>query len=338
MTETEDPRVGAGNAAVKHKLDEFSELFRSGLVLVVHESGMACSKYAQTLIKQCEDRGIRCEMLPIEQVDDLEALIKYTGLFLVLPAPTGGTEDAAVLAHFEAVYAFYRERKPQGLTSILTAGHPWWFAGPVHAYLWGYGPDDVNPFPAQEKPCVVRYFTDPTSLGDIFEDYRPPPFPPGFDANQYLLENGVKYWKLVRDWGVQTLAESDAIYELIEARRAFYDNPIFPKLSKPRKTGEGNRLDQVLQNPDQKFDDDDLEPHQLRDNEAKRKARKAYKESGAKVVRETLKVIRAKYPHVTRPDERTNTKDNQKAFKDLYDATLALHTLPADMRYRVAES
>ncbi|WP_157984555.1 hypothetical protein [Lentzea terrae] len=300
---------------------------------------MACSKFAQTLVRQCEDRAIRCDVLAVEEVGDLNTLLKYTALFLVSPAPAEGTEGDETFAQLEMIYAFYRERKPQGLDSMLTAGHPWWFAGPVHVYLLGRGSRDDNPFPALalDKPCVVRFFADEKSLGDIFEDYCPPTVQPDFDPNQYLLENGVKYWKLVRDWGVQTLAESDAIYGVIETQREYYNDPRFPTLSKPRESlkHRSNRLDQVLEDPQMKLAHGDFKRTDL---ESIKKARKAYQESGAKVVRETLKVIRTKYPHVTRPDERTNTKDNQKAFKDLYDAVAALRGLPPAVREQIARS
>lgn len=339
MTEAADPRAGAGDAAREHELNGFAELFRSGFVLVVHESGMTCTEVAHAVTKQCEEQGIRYELLPIDQVVDLQKLAVYTALFLVLPVTSGSSvADVEVLAQFETVYAAYREFRPKGLTSVLAAEQPWWFAGPVQTLLWGRDTGDLNPFPAHEKPCVVRYVTGPAALGNVFDVYQPLPAPPGFDPHEAMLQEGIACWELAQSWNVRTLAEADEIYSLIERRIKHWNDERFPTTRKPLKNTNRNRLQLVFDDPEMVYPTTDLPAHLQTNGEAKRKAMKAFTESGAMVVRNALKVIQARHPQVIRPGGRTNTRDNQKAFTALYKALLYLHGVPPEVRDRIPES
>ncbi|MCS7484846.1 hypothetical protein ACFFQW_44550 [Umezawaea endophytica] len=339
MTEAADPRAGAGNAAGKHQLNVFSELYRSGFVLVVHDAGLACTQLAHAVVKQCEQQGVRCERWSIEQVDDLTKLAIFTGLILVLPVPTGEADDE-VRTSFGVVYAAYREYRPEGLTSVLTAKEHWWFAGPVHTLLFGRGTDDVNPFPAHKKPCVVRHVSDPASLESIFDDYQPLPLPAGFDPLEALVAEGIANWQAARSWRVSTFAEAEAIYKIIKEQIKDWNDDNFPTTSKPLKHVGGNRLELVLRDPKMILPDDEIDFAGLT-GEAKAdkraQARKVFKESGAMVVRKATEAIQASYPHVVRPGVNPNAKGKQVAFQKLYKALLYLHGLPAEVRDRIIE-
>lgn len=303
-----------------------SEFYRSGLWQVVVGPGVASRKLADLVATQCRGRQVDVVVTPVDEIE-FDKLYRYTGLVLVLE-PTDSVES------FIEIFTAYRLLRADGLASVLTATRRMHEAGPIQVVLVGSLEDCQHPgmLPLRQA-CVTRVLPDSESLVnlfDVYDNHRAAASSP----DDGLVQGAAEQWRYLQSWNVPSLADVAIIKRIIDNRIQHYNDGLFHKTSNPLPgISKLNRLELVLLAPE-------LRPLASAGISGKQHARalKNFTESGARVVRDTLKAIQRAYPPLARPGGRSNTKDNQQDFQRFYDALLVISKLPEELRDRIPRS
>lgn len=279
------------------------QLHHSGPWLVVYGSGPESEDTAVHIRKQCLTRGVGVVVHPVDEVRQVRH-DRFPGLVVVLPSWLA--DPAPVLRPFARLIMDYRARRPEGLASIIDGSCAWFDAGVVHVI----GRRMIMHHPEmgiiRDRVCV-RHYTDESGLPDLFQPYtRRLVVAAQHDENLVAGEVGddniARLWRDVQAWGVTDIHDVPRLRKCIDDCRDHYESSRFPQLYRPISEVPRNRLDIILDGPDD----------QVVGN------RKTWMENGARVCRNVVKELNKMVPELTRPGGRKTTKDAQKQLRRLY--------------------
>jgi hypothetical protein len=279
-------------------------LHQSGPWLVVYGSGPESEDTAVHIRKQCLTRGIGVVLHPIDEIRQVR-LDRYPGLVVVLPSQL--VDSSAALRPFARLIVDYRARRPEGLASIIDGSCAWFEAGVVHLV----GRRMIMQHPelgiTRDRICA-RHYTDQSGLLDLFQPYYTrrlvlaQQLDEYFAADEVRDENIGRLWRDVQAWGVTDIHDVPKLRKCIDDCREHYESSRFSQLYRPIRDIPRNRLDIILDGPDDQIVGD----------------RKTWMENGARVCRNVMKELHKIVPELTRPGRRNNTKDAQKQLRRLY--------------------
>jgi hypothetical protein len=278
-------------------------LHHSGPWLVVYGSGSESEDTVVHLRKQCLIRGIGVVVHPIGEIRQVRH-DRFPGLVVVLPSRLA--DPVPVLRPFARLIVDYRARRPEGLASIIDGSCAWFDAGVVHVI----GRRVIMHHPemgiTRDRVCAWHY-TDESGLPDLFQPYtrrlvvaaQPREH---VVADEVRDENIARLWRDVQAWGVTDIHDVPRLRKCIDECRNHYESRRFPQLYRPISEVPRNRLDIILDGPDD----------QVVGN------RKTWMENGARVCRNVIKELNKIVPTLTRPGGSKTTKDAQKQLRRLY--------------------
>jgi hypothetical protein len=240
---------------------------------------------------------------PIDEVRQVRH-DRFPGLVVVLPSWLA--DPAPVLRPFARLIMDYRARRPEGLASIIDGSCAWFDAGVVHVI----GRRMIMHHPEmgiiRDRVCV-RHYTDESGLPDLFQPYTRR-LVVAAQHDEHLVagevgdDNIARLWRDVQAWGVTDIHDVPRLRKCIDDCRDHYESSRFPQLYRPISEVPRNRLDIILDGPDD----------QVVGN------RKTWMENGARVCRNVVKELNKMVPELTRPGGRKTTKDAQKQLRRLY--------------------
>lgn len=284
-----------------------SEDLCCGPVLIIHGGGLESEDTARKIEQQCTRLGLRSRGRAIDACSDVE-LSRFPCLVLVLPTPSAPVNVRLALEPFAALAATYRGRWPHGLSSVVAGQVEAMDAGVLHLY----GEEALLHNPtlrtAYKRACYVQA-TDVDPAVELLRPYtgrvdltgRPAPWEGTADVAADLIE---QTWRYVQTWGASDIATVPALLACIERCRAHFDDETYPALHRPDPRHAKNRLDFVLDAPG-------VGPDTA-------KARKAWTENGARVVRHVRKELE-KVAGLRRPGS-VEAPGAQRDLRDLYES------------------
>lgn len=276
---------------------------RSGPWVVVYGCGPDSEDVGHEVHKQCISRGVDSLLHPIDEINQVR-LDRFTGLVVVLPSQLAN--PSSVLRPFTRLIMDYRARRPEGLESILNGSCEWFEAGVVQVV----GRPAIMRHPemraALDHACA-RHDTGASGVLDVFQPYmRKLVLAQQLDeplvADEVRDHDIGRLWRDVQAWGVTDIHDVPKLRKCIDDYREHYENSRFSRLYRPIGDIPRNRLDIILDGPQDVVIGD----------------RKTWMESGARVCREVIKGLHKIVPELTRPSKSNNTKDAQKQLRMLY--------------------
>lgn len=278
-------------------------LHHSGPWLVVYGSGPDSEDTAVHLRKQCVTHGIGVVVHPIDEIRQVHH-DRFPGLVVVLPSRLA--DPAPTLRPFARLIIDYRARRPEGLASIIDGTCAWFDAGVVHVI--GRRPIMHHPEMSitRDRVCV-RHYTDESRLPDLFQPYtrrlvlatEPDD---ELSTDEVDDDNIARLWHDVQAWAVTDIHDVPRLRKGIDDCRDHYESSRFPQLYRPISQIPRNRLDIILDGPDD----------QVVGN------RKTWMENGARVCRNVIKELNKIVPALARPGGNKTTKDAQKQLRRFY--------------------
>jgi hypothetical protein len=278
-------------------------LYQSGPWLVVYGSGPDSEDTAIQIREQCVvHENVEVVLCPIDELQPVR-LDHFPALIVVLPSQLA--VPSAALRPFARLIVDYRARRPEGLESILNETCQWFDAGVVQvvgrrAIMTYSGIRD-----ALDRVCA-RHYTDDSRLPDVFQPYTRrfvlAQQPDGQPVREVRDESIERLWRDVQAWGVTDIRDVPKLRKCIDNFRSHYESPRFSQLYRPIKSIARNRLDIILDGPD---------------NEVTGTS-KTWMENGARVCRNVENELKRTVPGLARPGGCGNTKDAQKQLRRLY--------------------
>ena len=279
------------------------QLHQSGPWLVVYGSGPDSEDTAVHLRKQCITRGIGVVLHPIDEIRQIH-LDRFPGLVVVLPSQL--TDPSTALRPFARLIVDYRARRPEGLASIIEGSCEWFDAGVVHVVGRRVIMQHSEMGITRDRVCA-RHDTEESGLPDLFQPYTrrlvlAQQLDEQLAAGEIRDDNVARLWRDVQAWGVADLHDVPKLRKCIDDCREHYENSRFSQLYRPISAIPQNRLDIILDGPDDQVIG----------------SRKTWMENGARVCRNVMGELNKITPKLTRPGGRNNTKDSQKQLRRLY--------------------
>ncbi|GAA2680382.1 MULTISPECIES: hypothetical protein [Actinosynnema] len=273
--------------------------------LVVYGYGDLSYRLAQRAADQLRASGATTWLTTIQEVAPA-TLPRFRGAVLVLPT----SASAASNRRTNAARARFTE-----LAAALA---------PCATHVLHVGaPADLAPFPEYRalRPRVRAVHHVPRSTA------------PALDVLRLLVdsenrahdERSAALWAHAREWGVTTTKQVEALLAAVAERRARYEERRFHQARRPHPDYDLNRLDLLLDHPD-------AAPPRRPWMSAVEHGRvlDGYTESGARVTRDTMRLMRAACPTFARPTDRTGKKGAQSDLRDIHRTLTALSRLQED--------
>lgn len=279
-------------------------LYRSSPWLVVYGSGLESEDAAAQVREQCTGRGVETVLQPIDEIQQVRRLDRFSGLVVVLPSPQRPDLSAA-LGSFARLILDYRARRPEGLESILNDSCEWFNAGVVQVVGRRETIGHSGMSTVLDRVCT-QHCTDDSGLLDVFQPYTRRVVlarqPDGQPAGKMRDENIERLWRDVQAWGVNDIRDVPKLRKCIDNLRDHYESKRFSQLYRPIANVTRNRLDIILDGPHNEVNG----------------TRKTWMENGARVCREVEKELKKIVPELTRPGGSNNKKDAQGQLRRLY--------------------
>lgn len=278
-------------------------LHGTGPWLVVHARGADTAARAAAVAVECERRGVRTRVLPLDDVDGGCDHAKFRALVLI--GENTGLEPATVAAFRDLIF-YYRARWSRDLEDLRGGRGDYIDCGVVQLVLPddGLAADDRRVEALEAAGCVTHRVVDhfPEVLFEAYEGVieRSESSPDEPSVAQIDERQMQRVWEKLQQWGIGDHDEVERAYEIIERYRATYESPRYPALRRPIPGKDRNRLDFVLDDP---FFDYPAGP-----------GRAAWLRAGQRVVRDTTAEITAEMPHVGNPRQAKGALPSFQAF------------------------
>ena len=288
----------------------FGDLCRSPW-LIVYGYGLASEKLADEFAVQCEATRIRCRVCPIDDRVGIE-LHRYQGLVAILPTYSPDLKIPGALEPFAHLVTDYRARWGDGLAAVHTGKIPAYEAGPIS--LVGQRVLVHNPIMRSSlaRACAV-HLLDAGDPVDILRPFHPtssftaPDVPwardgcgRDADGDDVVFGGLAGAWAYLRTWNITDPVDVPQLLQRLDWCRLFFENERLPQLYRPLRGLDRNRLDLILDGPDDTCGDV-----------------KTWNENGARVWRHVYHELRKLHPQLTRPGN-ANARGAQKDVRRLY--------------------
>ncbi|MFB7873778.1 hypothetical protein ACFC06_00900 [Nocardia sp. NPDC056064] len=278
-----DPHNGAGEPGAP----DGAELYGTGPWAVIESAGPLAHELAVRAAAQCEERGVRYEVLGIDKLSSEDVGV-FHGLVVTLPDHIATPADVA--QKLEAVRAMrtYRAIRREGIEAVSSRRLPEYKAGVLQ--VAGRSPV-LNQYQFKQLSRSVcrehRIDTESALEGvDFFAMYVP-------GSTIDLLRSQAQRhqdsaWKMLLRWGILDVEAVLAVRQVFEECILHYEDPRYKALFRPI-VGKGmNRLQFILTDP--RFH-----------GPAEPGAYKKWMENGARVGRYVLDQLGDLDPSITRP-------------------------------------
>ncbi|WP_372667347.1 hypothetical protein [Amycolatopsis kentuckyensis] len=280
--------------------------------LIVYGHGPKCEELGRAIALRCQMRGVRPQLLPIDEV-----VARDLGMFpsLVLVVPTAAafhrfrTTDRKITELVQA----YRQQRPSGRQLLNSRTGRWYAAGVLQVVHPGDALAERSVQFALENACATHEAAEIGDLDavDLFEVYRP-----GAQPKKDQLSASLDYLRAQLSlWGITTIGQAHEIKEFIDQRRLLYEDPKYKAMYRPLPQRPGmNHLVLVLEG------ELDARPPLLKTlpEPERGRAETSFVESSARAVRDLVKELNDKFPYFSRPPHREGRKGSREDLRNLY--------------------
>lgn len=282
--------------------------------LIIYGQGPISEEIAHAVEAQCHGARIRCRVRAIDDCSSVE-LARYPGLVAVLPTFSEDLKIRQALEPFANLVADYRARWEEGLAGVLAGRVDPFDAGVMS--LLGQRVLLHNPAmrSALRDACAIHFLDEGNAI-DALRPYREASTPATYDApwerdDDVASDVLTQTWAYLRKWRLTDPACVPELLQRIHHCRSFYENPVKSQLFRPIPALKRNRLDIILDGPDEPYGD-----------------AKTWNENGARVWRYVYSQLQAVDPKIMRPGLPTA----RNAQKDLRRFYLSLKIIDAWLR------
>ncbi|WP_219154593.1 hypothetical protein [Amycolatopsis sp. TNS106] len=286
--------------------------------VLFYDRGLAAEDTAKSVVAAARAKQVHVTVRSIDQYLGLDgeqpvkSLKGFTCVLLVLPssAPPAGQKHR--WKAFAEIIERYREITLPAAEAFRADANLSQEAGVIEVFHLEEHLDDPEVRSLVGAACDSHCYSEAIPFGgNIFRVYQR-------GVAQEKLQDSVTsstliHWRELKKWGIDTLERAQCIKRACDERRQALEDKKKRAMYRPIPTIAKNRLDLLLTEPEERPPvPEDATP------EEREAIKVAFRDSGARVVRELVKDMKARYPWLHQPPERDGSRDAQIRFRTLY--------------------
>jgi hypothetical protein len=279
--------------------------------LVVYGPGPSSEDVAVAIVEQCVEHNVTAVLRSLDEYGATGTL-GFQSLILVLPSVAGSSQDAKC-REFLKIAEDYRKRTKSAAEALVPQSDRWQQLGSIQLLLTNDALTSPATLDLIEIACSTHFFSIGEQLSvDLFAIFGP-------GAAQAKRTSQVSasrraHWRHLEQWGITTPVNACAIKDAIDVHRDALDRNVGKRaMNRPVNDVDLNRLDLVLFEPNIKAT---IPPGST--DEERERLEIRFRDNGARIVRDVLNDLEARFDFFARPESMAGRKNAQAHFAELY--------------------